>query len=129
MIATQLPPATLAAVGALCWERGTPLIVVRATGFLGCLRLQLRNHEVNFGQPLGRSHGTLSFFFMCLYPALLVPSTMQIIESKPDTKLFDFRIKDPFTALQVSDGPSHLPDFFFADFASFHGTLIAPMPT
>jgi len=51
VIATMMAPATLAALGKMCWERGIPLVVVRSHGFLGYLRLQLRDHEVVETKP------------------------------------------------------------------------------
>lgn len=36
----------LDAMSVLCWELGTPLVVVRTCGFLGYLRLQLREQHV-----------------------------------------------------------------------------------
>ena len=35
----------------MCWERGIPLVVVRSHGFLGSLRLQLKDHEVVETKP------------------------------------------------------------------------------
>ena len=54
-------------VAAQCWERRVALVVLRTSGYLGSIRLQLRDHEV--------------------------------IESKPDTKLYDLRLANPWPEL------------------------------
>jgi len=51
IIAANQPHSTVLALSQLCWERNTPLLVVRSYGFLGYLRLQIRNHEVIEGKP------------------------------------------------------------------------------
>lgn len=67
VVAAQLDPLAMLAVAAQCWERRIPLMVLNTCGYLGSIRLQLRDHEV--------------------------------IESKPDTKLYDFRLAAPWPGL------------------------------
>lgn len=67
VVASQLDPSTLRTVAAQCWERRVALVVLRTCGYLGSVRLQLRDHEV--------------------------------IESKPDTKLYDLRLANPWPEL------------------------------
>lgn len=51
VIATQLPPAPLAALAATCWAARVPLLALRSVGYLGSLRLQLQGHEVVDSKP------------------------------------------------------------------------------
>jgi len=67
IIATQLDSVTLLALSQICWGSNIPLVIVRSYGYIGYMRLQLKDHE--------------------------------IIESKPDTKLFDLRLSNPFPEL------------------------------
>ena len=69
VVATQLDPAALEALAALCWEKGLPLVAVRTLGYLGHLRVQVRGHEV--------------------------------VESKPDTLMYDLRMATPWPELQA----------------------------
>ena len=46
VVASQLDPSTLDAVAAQCWERRIPLMALKVCGYLGSVRLQLRDHEV-----------------------------------------------------------------------------------
>ncbi len=51
MIATQIPDHDLTPLGRACWERSIPLVVVRAYGFLGTVRLALRDHCIVESNP------------------------------------------------------------------------------
>jgi len=51
IIAANQPHSTVLVLSQFCWERNIPLLVVRSVGFLGYLRLQIRNHEVIEGKP------------------------------------------------------------------------------
>lgn len=67
IIATQLDASTILTLSQICLKANIPLVIVRSYGYIGYLRLQLKEHE--------------------------------IVESKPDTKLFDLRLSNPFPEL------------------------------
>eukprot|EP00629_Pelagomonadales_sp_RCC1024_P009325 CAMPEP_0119269644 /NCGR_PEP_ID=MMETSP1329-20130426/6971_1 /TAXON_ID=114041 /ORGANISM="Genus nov. species nov., Strain RCC1024" /LENGTH=209 /DNA_ID=CAMNT_0007269645 /DNA_START=166 /DNA_END=792 /DNA_ORIENTATION=- len=51
VIAAQLGPATVQALGAMCWAAKVPLLVVRAYGLLASVRLQVRGLEIVDSKP------------------------------------------------------------------------------
>ncbi|KAJ3396570.1 hypothetical protein CcCBS67573_g01562 [Chytriomyces confervae] len=46
VIATQLSEADVKALAAICWERGIPFLHVRSYGFVGYLRLAVKEHAI-----------------------------------------------------------------------------------
>jgi amyloid beta precursor protein binding protein 1 len=51
VVAAQMDPESLSLLAALCWELRTPLVAERSYGYLGTLRLQLRDHEIIESKP------------------------------------------------------------------------------
>jgi len=51
VIAANLPQSTLVPLSKLCWEQNIPLLIVRAYGFIGYTRLQLKSHDILEGKP------------------------------------------------------------------------------
>ena len=51
VVAAGLEPLTVQRVAELCWASSTPLVVCRALGLLGSVRLQLRHHEIVESKP------------------------------------------------------------------------------
>ena len=51
VIAAQLEPAALQALGERCWAKNVPLVAIRAYGLLGVVRLQVRRLEVVESKP------------------------------------------------------------------------------
>lgn len=46
MIVANAPELLLLPLAERCWEKGVPLIALRSCGFIGTVRLQLKNHEI-----------------------------------------------------------------------------------
>ncbi|XP_055892296.1 NEDD8-activating enzyme E1 regulatory subunit-like isoform X1 [Biomphalaria glabrata] len=51
VIATQLPEKTLLHLGKVLWERNIPLIVCRCYGFIGYLRMVIKEHTIVESHP------------------------------------------------------------------------------
>jgi NEDD8-activating enzyme E1 regulatory subunit len=76
VIANSIPEIPLRTLGRFCWDNGIPLLVVRSYGFLGYLRIAVKEHTGDLSQSLAalceNFHKFLSFFrsliaFMCVY--------------------------------------------------------------
>jgi NEDD8-activating enzyme E1 regulatory subunit len=50
IIANQSPTIILN-LSKICWEKSIPLLIVKSIGFLGYIRIQLRNHDIIEGKP------------------------------------------------------------------------------
>ncbi|KAH9493174.1 NEDD8-activating enzyme E1 regulatory subunit [Bulinus truncatus] len=51
VIATQLPEKTLLSLGKVLWERNIPLVVCRCYGFIGYLRIVIKEHTIIESHP------------------------------------------------------------------------------